>query len=121
VDGKKQDIKAAALAFAPDGLDAVLGLAGGEALEHCCAAISRGGRFAYPNGVEPVPKKRRGIHTVAYDAVPGVREFARLGHAVDDMRLQVPIAGVFDLAHSAQAHERIERGHVLGKIVLRIR
>ena len=61
VDGKREDLKAAALAFAPDGVDAVLGLVGGEALDQRCDAIRRGGRMAYPNGVEPEPKKRRGI------------------------------------------------------------
>src|SRR5580658_7730939 len=32
-----------------------------------------------------------------------------------------PIAGVFSLAESANAHARLERGHVLGRIVLQIR
>ena len=35
--------------------------------------------------------------------------------------LQIPIAQTFELEEAAQAHERLEQGHVLGKIVLRIR
>jgi NADPH:quinone reductase len=61
VDGRHDDIAAEAARFAPDGVDAVLGLVGGAALEHCVEALRSGGRLAYPNGIEPEPKKRRGI------------------------------------------------------------
>jgi NADPH:quinone reductase-like Zn-dependent oxidoreductase len=49
------------------------------------------------------------------------RKFANLERAVDEARLDVPIAAVYPLAQAARAHERIEKGHVLGRIVLRIR
>jgi len=75
-------------------------------------------RLAYPNGVQPEPK-RNGIRITAYDAVPGVREFEHLGMALEAAKLQVPIAQAFPLSDAAKAHARIERG--LGKIVLRIR
>jgi NADPH:quinone reductase-like Zn-dependent oxidoreductase len=120
VDGRQGDLKAAACRFAPNGVDAVLALAGGPALTRCLDALRRGGRLAYPNGVEPEPRKRRGIEIISYDAVAGVREFQRLGRAVEEAKLQVPIAGVYPLAEAARAHERLAAGHVLGKIVLRI-
>lgn len=101
--------------------DAVLGLAGGAALERCLDALRSGGRLAYPNGVEPAPKKRRGITVIPYDAIAGVREFDRLNRAIEATRLKVPIAAEFDLAEAAKAHERLAQGHVLGKIVLRVR
>ncbi len=68
VDGKKDDIRDAAFRFAPDGVDAVLAFAGGPALTRCLDALRRGGRLAYPNGIEPTPRKRRGIRGVAFDA-----------------------------------------------------
>jgi hypothetical protein len=40
---------------------------------------------------------------------------------VTEARLRVPIAGVFPLADAAEAHARVEEGHVLGRIALRIR
>jgi NADPH:quinone reductase-like Zn-dependent oxidoreductase len=120
VDGRRADIAAAARHFAPEGVDAVLALAGGNPLERCLDAVRRGGRLAYPNGVEPEPTKRPGIEIVSYDAVAGVREFERLGRAVEQARLQVPIAAAYPLAEAARAHERLAAGHVLGKIVLRI-
>jgi hypothetical protein len=33
----------------------------------------------------------------------------------------VPIAAAYALAEAARAHERLSQGHMLGKIVLRIR
>jgi NADPH:quinone reductase-like Zn-dependent oxidoreductase len=119
VDRRREDIAAAAREFAPDGVDAVLALAGGDSLERCLDAVRPGGRVAYPNGIDPEPKKRRGIHIIPYDAVPGVREFDRLGRAVEAANLKVPIAGGYALADAAKAHERLAAGHVLGKIVLR--
>lgn len=121
VDGRRGDITAAARAFAPSGVDAVLGLAGGDALERCLDALRPEGRLAYPNGIDPEPKKRPRMHFISYDAVPGVREFDRLGRAVEAARLQVPIAAVYALADAAKAHERLAAHHVLGKIVLRTR
>ncbi|MCU1310894.1 MAG: NADPH:quinone reductase [Candidatus Angelobacter sp.] len=121
VDGKREDVTAAARNFAPDGVDAILATVGGDSLERCIDAAKRGGRVAYPNGVEPTPKKRPGIKFVAYDGTPGVREFEHLNKAIEEAKLQVPIAAAFKLEQAAKAHERLAQGHVLGKIVLRIR
>jgi len=120
-DGRREDLRAAAIAFAPDGVDAVLALAGGKPLTQLLDAVRRGGRVAFPNGVEPAPRKRRGLSVQSYDATPGVREFERLGRAIEDAQLKVPIAASYPLDQAARAHERLEKGHVLGKIVLRIR
>ena len=48
---------------------------------------------------------------LAYDAVAGVVEFEHP---------EVPIAATYNLASAAEAHKRIEKGHVLGKIALRV-
>lgn len=98
----------------------MLALAGGKALTRCLDALRRGGRLAYPNGIEPEPRKRRGIEIIAYDAVAGIRQFEHLGRAVEQAKLEVPIAGAYPLGDAAKAHERLAAGQVLGKIVLRI-
>jgi len=107
--------------LAPDGIDAVLALVGGEALERCLDLVRPGGRVAYPNGVEPEPKRRQEFRLQSYDAAGGRREFTNLARAVDEARLRVPIAAVYPLAQAAKAHERVERGQVAGRIALRIR
>jgi NADPH:quinone reductase-like Zn-dependent oxidoreductase len=121
VDGRHGDIAAAAHALAPAGVDAVLALAGGETLERCIDALRPGGQVAFPYGVEPEPKARTGVPIIRYNAIPGVQEFERLNRAIEAVKLQVPIAAEFPLAEAAKAQERVEAGHILGKIVLRIR
>jgi len=121
VDGHRADIGAAAREFAPTQVDAVLALAGGAALEQCIAALKPGGRVAYPSGVNPAPKVGAGVKLVRYDAVTGPKEFERLNAAIMAMNLQVPIAGDYPLADAAKAQQRLSAGHVLGKVVLRIR
>jgi NADPH:quinone reductase len=120
VDGKKEDIFDAARSFAPEGVDAVLAFVGGKQLTRCLDALHKRGRVAYPNGVEPEPRKRRGIKMTAYDGVPGRRQYEQLARAIDEAKLEVPIAKEYSLQKAADAHRRIEKGHVLGKIVLRV-
>ncbi len=121
IDAREADVEDRIEKTAPDGLDAVLALAGGDELERCLDHVRRGGRVAHPNGVEPAPRRRRRFSVSAYDAVAGRREFERLRTAVEDTRLRVPVAATYPLARAAAAHERLERGHVLGRIVLQIR
>jgi NADPH:quinone reductase len=121
VDGRHGDITAAALAFAPGGVDAVFALIGGESLERCVSTLHQGGRLAYPNGVEPIPRNTAGIAVHVFDAISGPREFARLNRVLDEVRPVIAIAARYPLDEAAQAHRRLAEGHVLGKIVLRIR
>lgn len=121
VDGRHGDIRAAARELAPGGVDALLALAGGDALETCIDALRSGGRVAFPEGVRPQPKARAGVQIVSYNALTGADEYARLNEAIQAAKLEVPIAAEFPLAEAARAQERMAAGHVLGKIVLRVR
>jgi NADPH:quinone reductase-like Zn-dependent oxidoreductase len=120
VDARDPSVVDRLLDLAPDGLDAVLALAGGKDLERCLALLRKGGRVAYPNGVEPEPKRRRGIHMESYDGGNRRQDFAQLNRAIESMRLRVPIAATFPLARAADAHRRLHE-HVIGRVVLRIR
>ncbi|QOG24048.1 zinc-binding dehydrogenase [Bradyrhizobium sp. SEMIA] len=120
VDGKRIDIDDQARRFAPDGADAILALAGGDALEKCMNVLQPNGRLAHPNGIQPAPKKRRGLELIRYDGISGLREFERLNAAAQAARLKVAIAECYPLARAYKAHERLADGHVVGKIVLSI-
>jgi NADPH:quinone reductase-like Zn-dependent oxidoreductase len=121
IDSRHEDVAAGARRFAPNAIDAVLALAGGDAAsDSAIEAVRRGGRVAYPNGIEPEPEKRRGVKFIACDGVSGVREFERLNQAVRAAKLKVPISERFPLAGTAKAHEHLAAGHVLGKTILRI-
>lgn len=120
IDGKREDVAEALAEFAPDGIDAVLGLVGGKILTTCIDALHPGGRVAYPNGIDPAPRKRRGIKFVTYDAKMGARDLARLNRAMEKATVKVPIEKQYPLARAAEAHRRVEKGHLLGRVVLRV-
>jgi NADPH2:quinone reductase len=66
-------------------------LAGGDELERALDTLRPTGRLAYPNGIDPEPKKRRDIKVIRYDGVAGIREFQELNVAVAKAKLKVPI------------------------------
>ena len=120
IDGKTGNIQKAVLNFAPKGVDCVLAFTGSR-LGECLDALRLAGRLAFPNGIEPAPRKRKGLKMIAYDGAAGVQEFEKLNRAIEQSRARVPIASVLPLAKAAKAHQRLAAGHVLGKVVLRIR
>jgi NADPH:quinone reductase-like Zn-dependent oxidoreductase len=83
-------------------------------------ALGKDGRLAFPTGVEPEPK-RASVHVISFDAIAAHGGFERLNVAIGALKLLVPIAAEYPLADAAQAHQRLAAGHVLGKVVLRIR
>lgn len=119
VDGRSADLAEAVEEFAPDGIDAVLALAWDKSLAGLLDALAKGGRIAYPNGVEPKPQKR-GAKVAAYNGEGGTREFTALTRALEKAKLKVPIAASFPLDQVATAHMKVSE-HVLGKVILRIR
>jgi NADPH:quinone reductase len=117
VDGRKQDIVAAARKFSPDGLDCILLTAGGKEAEQSLEALREGGRVAYPNGVEPKPKGRKGITVKSYDGMPKDGMIAKLNKLIEKGPFHVHIARTFKLDEAAEAHEALDE-HFLGKIAL---
>jgi NADPH:quinone reductase-like Zn-dependent oxidoreductase len=116
VDTQRDDALAIARRIAPRGVDAILALAGGPPLEHGLDTLRPGGILAYPNGVD-VPH-RDGLHAIAFNGIPNPATFARLSAIIDEAPFTVPISATYSLDEAAEAHRRLERGHVLGKIVL---
>jgi NADPH:quinone reductase-like Zn-dependent oxidoreductase len=47
-------------------------------------------------------------------------QFRRLRRFIEDGDVEVPIAAVYPLSQAARAHRRLERGQVVGRIVLSI-
>ncbi len=121
IDGRRRDALDRITDAAPDGLDAILALAGSPLLNSCVGLLGSGGRVAYPNGVEPEPRRRARVRMIGYDASATSTTFAQLSRAVEATQLVVPIAATFPLGQASKAHARVERGHVVGRIVLRIR
>jgi NADPH:quinone reductase-like Zn-dependent oxidoreductase len=106
---------------APEGLDAIFAFAGSPVLNASIDLVKTRGRVAFPNGVEPAPRQRKRVRMIGYDADASPTAFSQLARAVDATELTVPIAKTFPLAKAAKAHARVEHGHVVGRVVLKIR
>lgn len=118
VDGRKDDVLAAAREFAPGGMDAALLTAGGEAAERALGAVRDGGRVAYPRGVQPTPKARPSVTVETYagdEAGPEV--FEKLNRLIAAGPFEVHVARTFSLEQAANAHRALS-AHYLGKLAL---
>ena len=120
VNGRTDDVAAVAQAFAPAGLDAALMTAGGEAADRALSAMREGGRVAYPNGVEPVPKVRPGVRLSNYEVVVDPKTIDKLNRLIEAGPFEVHVARTFRLDQAAAAHKALEE-HYLGKLALRLR
>ncbi|HET6438825.1 MAG TPA: NADP-dependent oxidoreductase [Anaeromyxobacter sp.] len=119
VDGKHENVAQAARDLVPRGLDAALVVAHGDTLAPALAAVRRGGRIAYPNGVEPAPAAPPGVKLLPYDGVPGRDAFERLNRLVAAGPFRVEVGRAYPLDQAARAHREIAKHH-LGKMALRI-
>ncbi len=118
VNGRKEDVAAAARQFAPGGLDAALLTAGGEPAERALAAVRAAGRAAFPNGVEPEPRARPGVTVQSYDGTPDPQAVAKLNRLIESGPFEVHIARTYPLEQAADAHRALDT-HYLGKLALR--
>jgi NADPH:quinone reductase-like Zn-dependent oxidoreductase len=119
VDGKHGTVVDALRAFAPQGLDAALVLSGGKGREAALEQVKKGGRIAYPNGVEPEPEAARGITVRAYDGEASPDAFDRLDALISRGPFHVEVK-FYPLEEAAQAHRDLSKHH-LGKLALRMR
>ena len=120
VDGRSDRVLDVAREFAPDGIDAALVTAGGDATDRALSAIRADGRVAYPNGVDPAPKAHAGVSVEAYDGAGGRELIDRLTELIVAGPFEVHVHRVFPLEQSAAAQAALEEHH-LGKIALRVR
>lgn len=119
VNGRKDDVAAAAREFAPGGLDAALITAGGEATDRALEAMRDGGRVVYPNGVMPEPKARPGVQIQSYDGDADAEIIERLNRLIESGPFEVHVARTFPLDKAADAHRALDE-HYLGKLALRV-
>lgn len=120
VDGRGGDVVGAIRAFAPEGLDAAMVSAGGPGVDEALGKVKKGGRVAYPNGVEPEPAVPPAAKRLAYDGEPGKDAFERLNRLIGDGDFHVELGRVYRLEEAVAAHRHLGEHH-LGKLALRIR
>lgn len=100
----------------PGGLDAFFETVGGETQEQGIGLLRDGGRIA--SILDPSVNERPGGRYVFVR--PNAAQLAELGRMVDEGRLAVHVQETFPLERAADAHERLEEGHVRGKLVIEI-
>jgi len=66
------------------------------------------------------PRSDATIRVQAFDMVASPRQFERLNRHLTEGRIRVPITARYSLGKAAQAHRRLARQHVLGRMVLQI-
>jgi NADPH:quinone reductase-like Zn-dependent oxidoreductase len=103
-------------ALAPDGVDAVVDLAGGEALDVSPELMREGGRLV--SVTNAVRVKELGGHYVFVR--PDVDDLTELARLVDIGKLAVYVQDRFPLDDVRAAVARAETGHVRGKVVLEV-
>jgi NADPH:quinone reductase len=104
---------------AKTGFDACLVTASGDKLRDFLAHLKDKAPLAYPNGVEPAPSLH-GHPALACDGEMSRGAIDRLNAAIGSKTIPFRTQ-VYPLKDVVGAHSRIEQGHVVGKIVLRIR
>lgn len=118
IDPHSSELERTIKGEAPEGFDGILATAGGDTLPAFIAHLKARAPLAYPNGVEPVP--HGGSHkAIGFDGESSHDAFERLNAAIGSRTIPLRIEQ-FALEDAAKAHRRIEQGHVVGKIVLRI-
>jgi NADPH:quinone reductase-like Zn-dependent oxidoreductase len=119
VDGRKDDVGAKAKAFAPDGLDAALLTAGGEAAEKALGAVKKGGRVAYPHGVELKETVRADLKVIDYDGWPDQQAIEKLNGLIQSGQFKVHVARAYPLEEASEALKALS-SHYLGKLALKV-
>lgn len=117
VDGRRDDVLAAAAEFAPDGLDAALVTVGGATTERALRAVKESGRIAWPHGVHPLPSETPDAKVSHYDGDRGSAAAERLNAIIDSSDFEVHIARTFALDDARSAHLAL-RDHYVGKLAL---
>jgi NADPH:quinone reductase-like Zn-dependent oxidoreductase len=106
--------------LADSGADAALDLFGAEDREQAFASLRPGGRLA--SVAQPPPEPRDGHHEVHYIFVrpSGYDLGEHITPLIAEGGLRPHVEATFPLENAAEAHERIEQGHVRGKLVLTV-
>ncbi|MEW2378393.1 NADP-dependent oxidoreductase [Micromonospora sp. NPDC047812] len=119
VDGRRDDVLAAAFEFAPGGLDAALVTVGGEIAERSLRAVRESGRIAWPNGVLPTPVASPGATVSHYDGDRSRIATDRLNAIIEASSFEVHVARTFPFERARDAHRALD-DHYVGKLALKV-
>lgn len=111
-----EDLIPQARSLAPHGIDAALDLAGGDAITASLALVADRDRIG--TTVDAHTADQHQIRRIR--ATRSAQTLAELADMQSAGGLKIHISASYPLAHAAAAHQRLETGHLPGKIVLHI-
>ena len=122
VEGHDGDIVASGSRVAPNGFDAALVTAGGEAADRALTTIREGGRVAYPNGLQPVPKAPSTVRLLGYNDGGYWKKLdhgliGKLNKLIEAGPFEVHLGKTFSLDQVVDAHRALT-SHYLGRLAL---
>ena len=121
IDYRKDDWVETVRKIVPHGVDVCLTCIAGETKQKCVGAVRDGGRLVWISGEEPLgPPMQRMIAGAYSYGRPDPKVLDALARLCDDGKLVVPVEEVVLLKEAAKAHEKVEAGHVRGKLVISI-
>ncbi|UUZ87213.1 zinc-binding dehydrogenase [Paenibacillus sp. P26] len=103
-------------ALSPNGVDAVLDAAGGDALRVSLELAPNPQRIGTIVAFELA--EQLGVRTIRSQR--SASRLAELTRLYEQGKLRIQIARTFSLEQAADAHREVETGHVRGKVVLRV-
>jgi NADPH:quinone reductase len=119
IDPHSPQREAAIKKVALRGLDAALATANGKDLPALLSHLRPRAPLAYPNGVEPEIRVS-GHPLLPFDGNMSRKAMQLLNKAIGKSVMPLRVE-VFPFDRVVDAHRRMDQGHVIGKIVLRIR
>lgn len=121
IDYRAGGVAEALESLCPDGVDALVDMAGGEELGDLIPAVRTGGRVAsILVSAAPAAAAARDIAFRYVFVRPDGRQLAELVSLAEAGRLRVEVAERHPLAEAGRVHERMEAGGVRGKLVLTV-
>lgn len=106
----------------PDGVDIVYDCVGGETLKRSYVLVKPGGYL--PTIADAHDKERlkeRGIHGICLIVRPNGEQLTEISQLLDAGTLKSPQVQEFSLDQVKEAHKMSQEGHVVGKIVLKVK
>jgi NADPH:quinone reductase-like Zn-dependent oxidoreductase len=101
------------------GVDLVFDLVGGETQARSFAVLKPGGIIVSALQEPPEDElKRHGVRGVIFRAHPDDGELAAIADLIEQGEVTPVVSATYPLDKAADAHKRLEAGHVRGKIVL---
>jgi NADPH:quinone reductase-like Zn-dependent oxidoreductase len=104
-------------------VDLVLDTLGGPDSRRLLRVLKRGGALfpVYLAEYDPAELAGLGVTTSSTQVRASGMQLTQIAALIEAGTLQVAIDSIYPLADAQQAHERAARGHIQGKIVLRVR